>query len=462
MAKKIYYCEKHPDTVAPYQCTVCKKRMCYNCTIFSFGKFYCSIRCLITDLSAKTVSLIFQIFSTFWSVITFPLRKKDGSLRHVFIEVILLLLLSGSIFFIFNLNKRLNLLIDKKLKLTSTEDSVQIPAPEIFKPNKDGMVLTNTITVQGKAEKGRIISLLKNNDIVDVKLVKTGTFEFKNVKLLRGVNKLDIRAISSDGKISNLETITLTYAPPSVSYLASDFNRGPLDKKAVAFTFDAGAEDNAAGDILRTLQQYNIKATFFLTGRFIKKYPKTVLKIVKSGHEVGNHTLTHPHLTTFATNRRHDTLSEITKKRIRLELSVTDSLFFNLTGRHMARIWRAPYGEFNHQILLWAAQAGYRHVGWTRGRGWKYTLDTMDWVEDKNSAIYHTANEICEKVINFGKGTKYGASGIIILMHLGTNRKDDFPHKELGKMIKGLSDRGYTPVTITQLMGQTYSSVIDQ
>jgi len=462
MAKKIYYCENHPDTVASYQCAVCKKRMCYNCAIHSFGNFYCSTKCLVTDISDKFISLIFQVISGIQAIFTIPFRKKKGLIRHSFIELILVAGLAISFFFIWKLNSQLKSFYDKKSFTTAGKDTTLIPSPEIFTPNRDGMVLQNTITIKGRAEQGRIISLLKNNRIVDAKLIKNGPFTFKNIKLNRGINKLDVRAISADGRISNFQTITLTYAPPSLSFLAADFNRGSPYKKKIAFTFDAGAEDNAADEILDTLKEYGVKATFFLTGRFIKKYPLTVKKIVQQGHEVGNHTLTHPHLTTFASNRRHLTLNGITKERIKTELTVTDSIFYVLTGRHMARLWRAPYGEFNKEILMWAAECGYRHTGWTRGKGWQNTLDTMDWVADKKSPAYHTAEEICSKVINYGKSSKDGANGIIILMHLGTNRKDDFPHRKLGLMIRGLKKRGYTPVTISQLMGEKYILTLNQ
>ena len=462
MAKKIYYCEKHPDTVASYQCSVCKKRMCYNCAIHSFGNFYCSTKCLITDISDKLISLLFQISSGIGAILSMPFRNKNGKMRYGLINIILISALGISFFFIWKLSTKLKYLSDQKSLTADRKDTAVIPTPEIVTPSRDGMVLKNTITIQGRAEQGRIISLLINNRIVDAKVIKNGPFVFKDIKLNRGVNRLDVRAISGDGRISGFQTITLTYAPPALLFLASDFNRGPLYKKAIAFTFDAGAEDNAAGDILKTLREYNIKATFFLTGRFIKKYPQTVKKIVLEGHEVGNHTLTHPHLTTFASNRRHFTLPGITKRRIKAELFKTDSIFNALTGRHMDHLWRAPYGEFNKEILLWAAECGYRHTGWTRGRGWQHTLDTMDWVADKKSPIYHTADEICGKVVNFGRNTKNGANGIIILMHLGTNRKNDFPHKKLGLMIKGLEKRGYRPVTISQLMGEKYVLTLNQ
>jgi peptidoglycan/xylan/chitin deacetylase (PgdA/CDA1 family) len=118
----------------------------------------------------------------------------------------------------------------------------------------------------------------------------------------------------------------------------------------------------------------------------------------------------------------------------------------------MSRIWRAPYGEINRQILLWAAEAGYRHVGWTVGKGWEESMDTLDWVADKKSKVYHSADEIAQKIVGYTQKGKNGASGAVILMHLGTERSDDFPHKKLPDIIGGLKQKGYSAVTVTEMM----------
>jgi peptidoglycan/xylan/chitin deacetylase (PgdA/CDA1 family) len=79
-------------------------------------------------------------------------------------------------------------------------------------------------------------------------------------------------------------------------------------------------------------------------------------------------------------------------------------------------------------------------------------MDTMDWVTDKNSSAYHTADEIVQKILNYENGRKHGTNGAIILMHLGTHRTEDFPHKKLPEIIQGLRDRGYELVKVTEMM----------
>ena len=101
---------------------------------------------------------------------------------------------------------------------------------------------------------------------------------------------------------------------------------------------------------------------------------------------------------------------------------------------------------------MWAAEAGFKHVGWTVGQGWEESMDTLDWVADKNSTAYRSAEEIAEKILNYGKGRNTGANGAIILMHLGSEREDDFPHKKLPEIIDGLKQDGYQLLTISKIL----------
>ncbi|MFQ5709444.1 MAG: polysaccharide deacetylase family protein, partial [bacterium] len=165
-----------------------------------------------------------------------------------------------------------------------------------------------------------------------------------------------------------------------------------------------------------------------------------------------NHTWDHPHLTTFAENKLQETRPEVTREFLQDELRKTAAAFMAATGQQMAPYWRAPYGEQNQEIREWAAELGYQHVEWTLGRDWKSTMDTMDWVADTTSPAYRSADEILDKILNYGNGSNHGANGCIVLMHLGTLRNGDFPHKKLPQIIDGLQARGYELVTITELL----------
>ena len=76
----------------------------------------------------------------------------------------------------------------------------------------------------------------------------------------------------------------------------------------------------------------------------------------------------------------------------------------------------------------------------------------MDWVADKASLAYHSSDEIVDKVLDFMNHGKSGANGTVLLMHLGTNRTEDFPHERLPDMIAGFQKEGYRLVTIPDML----------
>lgn len=457
MAKKIHYCENHPDVVSTESCSQCKKRICYNCRIVAFNQVFCSGQCLTVFVAKGIVNIAFGVSGTIIKTIFWPFRRIN-KLRHRGLVVgILTLGLIVCVFFIWKLTTEVTSLKEgTTLRMTAegTVDTSQILPPKIYQPTDGGMVSSTTLDILGEAESNRVVTLSINSKLVRAVLPEGGKFAFNDVRLHRGINRLEVRAITEDGRVSTLQTLMLTHATPTLSYLARDFRRGPVNKKAVTLTFDGGSINNVADEILDILRDREVKSTFFLTGEFIRKYPRTVKRIVFEGHEVGNHTWSHPHLTSFENNRKQTTLPGMTEEKIREEFSRTASLFELVTSSKMSPIWRAPFGEYNEEILQWAAKAGYRHVGWTVGRGWEETMDTMDWVADKNSEAYRSADEIVKKILNHGKGKKYGSNGAIILMHLGTHRKDDFPHKKLPEIIDGLRNKGYQIIKVTEMISE--------
>jgi len=240
------------------------------------------------------------------------------------------------------------------------------------------------------------------------------------------------------------------------SGIEPDITRGPRRAMEVSVTFDGGGYESPeeAESILATLKRRSIKATIFLTGLFIRKYPALVREMVRDGHEIGNHTLAHPHLTDFNRTLRQDTLEGVDGRFVERQLRGAAELFKTVTGTEMSHLWRAPYGESNHEIRRWAFESGYVHVGWTYDAKNRQSLDTLDWVHDRNSRLYRTSSEIKARVLDFGKDSG-GISGGIILMHLGTLRKDDRASDVLGEMLDALSARGYRFVKVSEQLRGT-------
>ena len=228
------------------------------------------------------------------------------------------------------------------------------------------------------------------------------------------------------------------------------FERGRRDIPLVALTFDGGSDAGESGRILDVLEQRGVAATFFLTGDYISHNPALVRRIAAAGHEVGNHTLSHPHLTTWDRTHRHDTIEGLDRTFIQEELTLTGQAYEAATGRPMTALWRAPFGEVNDDLLRWAAAAGWQHVGWTRDDlGGRHTLDSLDWVAERSSRNYLTSVQIAARILSFGAGGA-GLNGGIVLMHLSTSR-DDPGVTRLGELIGTLRENGYSIVTVTEL-----------
>jgi peptidoglycan/xylan/chitin deacetylase (PgdA/CDA1 family) len=246
----------------------------------------------------------------------------------------------------------------------------------------------------------------------------------------------------------------LAWLVTAVPALALDgplsFERGRRDLPKVALTFDGGSDEGDSAQILAILEEKSVRATFFLTGGYIAKYPRLVQRMVAAGHEVGNHTRTHPHLTSWDRNSRHDTLPGVDRDFLVRELDATARAFARLTGGEMTPFWRAPYGEVNAALLSWAAERGYRHVSWTRDDRGRVNLDSLDWVSDRRSRLYLDSAGIRDRLLGFERGSE-GLNGGIVLMHLCTRRSDPGVTR-LAELIDTLRDRGYRLVPVTELL----------
>jgi peptidoglycan/xylan/chitin deacetylase (PgdA/CDA1 family) len=229
----------------------------------------------------------------------------------------------------------------------------------------------------------------------------------------------------------------------------ASLERGRRDLPKVALTFDGGSGAGDTALILDTLESRDVAATFFLTGEFIRRNPELVRRIAAAGHEVGNHTWSHPHLTAWNRVRRHDTLPGVDDALVRRELASTAAAYEAVTGRRMALLWRAPYGEVNAEIAGWAGGDGWRHVGWSREDRGNETLDTLDWVADRTARNFLSPAQILARVLSFDSGGS-GLNGGIVLMHLCT-RQDEPLAGRLDSLIDALRGRGYALATVGEL-----------
>lgn len=230
--------------------------------------------------------------------------------------------------------------------------------------------------------------------------------------------------------------------------------RGRRDVSEISLTFDGSWDNRGVDPILAALTSRQVRATFFLSGPFLRAHSDTVRRIVHAGHEVGNHLWAHIHLTTFSRNRRHDLVPGMTRERFHRLLTDNEELFQRITGVRMAKLWRAPYGETNPTLERWAGELGYIHVSWTNDPGRGRSMDTLDWVSNPASRRYLSAHQIRDRIVGFDLGRQGGANGAIILMHVGSQRRGDFPWEQLNEVIDRMRGKGYTFVPAGRLASE--------
>ena len=123
------------------------------------------------------------------------------------------------------------------------------------------------------------------------------------------------------------------------------------DKPQIAISFDAawGADDTDR--LLEILKENDVKTTFFMCGYWIEKYPEEVKKIAAAGHDLGNHSSTHPHM------------SKLSKAQIADELLNAENKVRELTGVKM-ELFRPPFGEYTNDVISTAKENGYYTIQW--------------------------------------------------------------------------------------------------
>ncbi len=294
--------------------------------------------------------------------------------------------------------------------------------------------------------KNSILNIWRNKIPVHQEIIKSSGKSTIRLPLEYGLNDVRILTLDESQNPVYSNRVNVYYRNDKVELLRRSVERAFPEQKKIALTFDAGSDDAHTLEILTILKQYNLHCTLFLTGNFMQRHKDLVRQMVEDGHEIGNHTYTHPHLTTYTENYNHLTRQDVDRPLLQKELVKTDSLFFLITGKHLKPYWRAPYGEYNQEILTWAAEVGYLHIRWTSD------FDTYDWVVDESSKLYRTPEQIYEHFISVDDEHPNGLKGVIVLMHLGSHRNGNHVFEALPKLIETIRARGYEVSSISDLL----------
>ena len=190
--------------------------------------------------------------------------------------------------------------------------------------------------------------------------------------------------------------------------------RVDTEEKMVALGINCAWEDDDTDEFLKVLEEKNVKATFFVTGEFVQRCENAVLRMSNAGHEIGNHSDSHPDM------------QKISEEKIIKEITSAERKIQKVTGIKPT-LFRAPSGSYNTTLVRTANELGYHCIQWD--------CDTIDWKG-------YTADEMIQKAM---KNLKNGS---ILLLHLGA----EYTAEALPMLIDTILEKGYDIVPVSELI----------
>ena len=191
----------------------------------------------------------------------------------------------------------------------------------------------------------------------------------------------------------------------------------PEGGKVLYLTFDAGYENGYTDDILDILQKHRVPAAFFVTGDYLSRAADLVRRMTREGHIVGNHTLSHPDMTTLSPEQFHG------------ELTGAEERYFDITGQTMPKYYRPPQGIYDERTLQLAREKGYRTVFWS--------LAYADWDNEAQPDPEAAVEKLNSRIHD----------GAVILLHATSKTNAQI----LDRLLTGWKEQGYRFAPITEL-----------
>ena len=185
------------------------------------------------------------------------------------------------------------------------------------------------------------------------------------------------------------------------------------DDNVISISFDAAWGGDKTLGILDLLDEYNIKTTFFLVDIWTQKYPELVKEIAARGHEIGNHSTSHPQM------------SKLNETQIAKELNTQADNVLAIAGVRPV-LFRPPYGDYNNRVITTARAQGFVPIQWS--------VDSLDW-----------KNRGAQEIINRATKVK---SGDIVLFH----NDSQYILDALPAVLKYYAENGYSVVPISEIL----------
>lgn len=213
--------------------------------------------------------------------------------------------------------------------------------------------------------------------------------------------------------------VYLNQNQPEVSRASSPHYQGSTNQKMVSLTFNVDWGEEYLPGLLEILNNEDIKATFFVTGKWAERQPELVKQIVKAGHDLGNHGHGHRHL------------KNLSNEELVKEITGGEKILQAVSGQK-PRLFAPAYGEVDDRISRVASHLGYEVVMWS--------LDTIDW---QNPDVATIVKRVVPRIHN----------DAIILMHPTKPTVEALP-----QIIKQLKKEGYKMIPVSALIAETTDS----
>jgi peptidoglycan-N-acetylglucosamine deacetylase len=214
---------------------------------------------------------------------------------------------------------------------------------------------------------------------------------------------------------------------PTAQWFGRAFTGLRPPSKQLALTYDDGPNDPHTLRLLEVLARHDVRATFFLIGRYVMQRPDLVREVVSAGHVVGNHTFSHP------------LLIFLSEPAVKAQLADCRSALTDAVGAH-SNLFRPPFGGRRPAVFRIARQLGLEPVMWN--------VTGYDWNAPSHEHIEH-------------KVTSHVHGGDVILLHDGGHRVfgADRVHTVAAtdRLIERYKSQGYTFATIPEMMGRALS-----
>ncbi len=268
------------------------------------------------------------------------------------------------------------------------------------------------------------------------------------VSLLSGFATAPVSAAAADDQTSNARTATAASSAGPYQLAADGIVRGPTDRRQIALVFTGHEFADGASTILDVLLRRRAKASFFLTGDFLRTpaFAPLVQRMVRDGHDLGPH------------SDRHLLLCPWDGPKVSL---VTRAAFDEDLRRNVAELTRhgVPAARITHWIpsYEWYAR---EHVEWSRALGLTLinftpgTRSNADYTEEADPRFV-SSQAIVDSILTKERTDPHGLNGFVLLLHVGAGpARRDKMHDRLDELLGALMSRGYTFVTARELLSR--------